>query len=89
MHETSEGTGVLVYLATLDQKVAVHAGDGVPEAPLGTWEDVATVIAGGFRAGVGIAGLAQGISRVGEALRQLVPGEDKDGNELPNEVTTS
>ena len=89
MHETADGTGVLIYLAERDRKVAIHAGQGVPEAPLGTWETVANVIAGGFRAGVGLAGLEQGIARVGDALRQLVPGEDTHGNELPNEVTTS
>ena len=89
MDQTAEGTGVLIYLAERDRKVAVHAGQGVPEASLGTWETVATVISGGFRAGLGIAGLEQGIARVGDALRQLVPGEDTHGNELPNEVTTS
>ncbi|MDP6944905.1 MAG: TPM domain-containing protein [Myxococcota bacterium] len=89
MVETAQGTGVLLYLATEDRKVAVHAGPGVPEPSSETWQSVATCVADGFRAGDGIGGLERGIARLGDVLRELLPGGDAHGDELPNAVTTS
>jgi len=89
MEATAEGTGVLLYLALDDRKIAVHAGPGVPVPPLNTWQDLADLVADGFRQGDGIGGLERALHRLGEVLRELLPGEEVSSNELPNEVTTS
>ena len=43
----------------------------------------------GFAAGAAGAGLVEAIDRIGELLRRAAPGEDRAGNELPDEITTS
>ena len=90
LDETRDGTGVLLYVAELDRRVAVFAGPGVfgarsPEQ----WKDVCATVAAGYRDGDRVRGLTQGLKILGEILRETAPGEDDAGNELPNEVHTS
>lgn len=90
MHQTEEGTGVLLYVAVEDRKAAVYAGPGVyGQAADGFWDDVIALVADGYRVGKPVEGLQGALNEIGQLLREVVPGEDTGGNELPNEVTSS
>ena len=90
LDETRDGTGVLLYVAELDRRVAVFAGPGVfgarsPEQ----WKDVCATVAAGYRDGDRIRGLTEGLKILGEILRETAPGKDDAGDELANEVHAS
>jgi uncharacterized membrane protein len=90
MDRTREDTAVLLYVAFADGRSAVHAGSGVVDAArAGFWRSVADEIERGFAIGEPLAGTCAALEQIGELLRELVPGEDVGGNELPDAVTTS
>jgi uncharacterized membrane protein len=90
MQRTRDDTGVLLYVATEDHRVAVFAGKGIHgAAEEGFWQGVADAVAAGYRAGEPVRGLRDALERIGAILRKHAPGDDAAGNELPNTVTTS
>ena len=90
MDRTAEGTGVLLYVAARDRRAAVYAGPGIHgAAEKGFWQDTVNAVAGGFSAGEPARGIALALDKIGTLLRATVPGEDRSGNELPDEVTQS
>lgn len=90
MHETRDGTGVLLYVAVRDHKAAVFAGEGiVARGEGGFWDEVVRTVADGYRDGDPVAGFEAALAKVGDLLREAVPGEDDAGDELPNAVTTA
>ncbi|MEX1366029.1 MAG: TPM domain-containing protein [Nannocystaceae bacterium] len=90
LDETRDGTGVLVYVAELDRRVAVFAGPGVFGARTpAQWTDVCARIAAGYRDGDRLRGLTDGLRVLAEVLREAAPGEDDAGDELANEVHAS
>lgn len=90
MDETDEDTGVLLYIAADDRTACVWAGAGVYGArDEGFWDEVVDEVAGGFVSGAPGRGIATAVRRIGRLLRELVPGEDTAGNELPDEVSMS
>lgn len=89
MAKTADGTGVLLYVATADQKVAVFAGPGIHAgASPDAWREVVGAVAERAKDGDLAAGLEAGLGRVGEILRARAPGGDHAGDELPNVLTT-
>ncbi len=90
LQQTRDGTGVLLYLALDDRKVAVWAGPGVHAGTdPGAWQAAADAMAAGWRAGRPADGICAAIAQVGERLLVAAPGEDDAGNELPDEVSMS
>lgn len=90
MRATRDDTGVLVYVAPKDRKVAVFAGSGIFGATTsGFWQEVVEAVADGYRSGDGVGGLVRGLVQIGDLLRTHAPGGDSAGNELPDAVTTS
>ena len=90
MHDTKDGTGVLLYISPGGRKTAIFAGAGIHKSAGGAlWANAVKTVADGFRDGDGIGGIESAILLVGEALRRCAPGDDEAGNELPNEVTSS
>lgn len=90
MERTAEGTGVLLYVAVKDRRAAVYAGPGIHGAgKKGFWQDAVNAVADGFAAGEPSRGLAVALDMIGTLLRATVPGEDRSGNELPDQVTRS
>jgi uncharacterized membrane protein len=90
MERTAEATGVLLYVAAQDRRAAVYAGPGIHgAAEKGFWQDAINTVAEGFSAGEPAQGLALALDMIGTLLREKVPGEDRSGNELPDEVTQS
>jgi uncharacterized membrane protein len=90
MHKTQQDTGVLLYVAIDDRRAAVFAGAGIhPAGAESFWQEVIDEVAKHFSEGATAAGLCHAVERIGELLREHVPGDDTAGNELPNAVTTS
>jgi uncharacterized membrane protein len=88
MDRTRDSTGVLLYVAEVDRKVAVHAGAGVAGGmEPGRWQAVCDAVARGYGKGDRVGGITQGLKLIGEILREAAPGEDEMGNERPNRVT--
>jgi len=78
---------VLLYAAVDDRRSAVWAGPGLYAAAAPDfWHEVTDHMAEGFRSGDVAGGLARALSAVGHLLKQVAPGEDVHGNELPDEV---
>lgn len=88
MHRTEADTGVLLYVAVRDRKVAVYAGQGIHgAAEPDFWQAVVDAVAAGSRRGDLVAGLESALERIGGLLLSAVPGEDTTGNELPDRVS--
>lgn len=89
LDQTREDTGVLLYVATGSKVCAVWSGAGLFGRPIeGFWKSVTELVAERSRAGKLADGLVEALGRIGELLRQHLPGEDKAGNEVPDAVTT-
>jgi uncharacterized membrane protein len=90
MERTAEATGVLLYVAPHDRKAAVYAGPGIHgAAEKGFWQEAIDAVAEGFASGEPAQGLTLALDMIGTLLREKVPGDDRSGNELPDEVTQS
>jgi uncharacterized membrane protein len=89
MHQTRDDTGVLLYVATASRVCAVFCGAGiVSRPPEGFWKSVTDAVAQGFEAKAPARGLVDGLKRIGDVLREHVPGEDRAGDELQNTIST-
>ncbi len=88
MHRTREATGVLLYVALADHRVAVYAGGGVyRHVEPDVWQPVVDAVTAGFGRGDPGGGLCAGLALIGDIARRAVPGEDAAGDELPNTVS--
>ena len=88
MHATEAHNGVLFYLATRSRRFAV-VGDEALHQVVGErfWDDVASLMAQHFVGDRFGDGLAAGIAKVGERLREHFPYQTDDVNELPDEIS--
>jgi uncharacterized membrane protein len=90
MPGTRDDTGVLLYLAVQNRKTAVFAGSGIHgAATAGFWQEVVDEVAAGFTRGDALGGLEAALEAIGDLLRTHAAGDDRAGDELPNQVTTS
>ncbi len=86
LDKTREGTGVLLYVATADHRVAVWAGPGIFAArEPGFWREVCRTVADGYRAGQPVMGIEAALDTIRGLLEVAVPGPD-GANEHPNRV---
>jgi len=90
MHATAAHNGVLFYLATRSRRFAV-VGDEALHQVVGEdyWDEVASLMAQHFVDDRFGDGLAAGIAKVGERLREHFPYRADDVNELPDEISYS
>jgi uncharacterized membrane protein len=89
MNQTRDDTAVLLYVADQSRACAVWSGAGIhARGGEAFWKGVTDAVAGGYRQSKGADGVCEALGKIGELLRQHVPGEDTAGNELPNAVTT-
>ena len=82
---TAERTGVLIFVALFEHQVMVVADDGI-EKRVGSeaWEDIATGVANGIRAGNPAGALIEAVTRCARLLSEHgVPANTT--NELSNE----
>jgi uncharacterized membrane protein len=90
MGATRDATGVLLYVSLHPRAACVYAGQGVHGAAApGFWEDVVERVGRGFAEGRAAEGLVSALEALGELLRRAAPGEDRAGNELPDQVSRS
>ena len=88
VRQTAADTGVILYVAVEERKVAVFAGRGVRGAAMpGFWESVVEAVTEGLERGELVSGLEVAVERMGGLLRTVIPGEDVAGNELPDRVS--
>jgi uncharacterized membrane protein len=88
MHATAERSGVLVYLAVEDRKLAI-AGDAGVHARVGDeyWGRVRDAMVERLRRGEPRDAVLHAVADVGEVLRRFFPRRPDDRDELSNRVS--
>jgi uncharacterized membrane protein len=88
MTRTEQRNGVLFFVATRDQQLAVLGDKGIDEAtPSDFWDSVVETVTAGFREGRIADGLCEGIRAAGRALQEYFPYQSDDENELNDEIS--
>ncbi len=88
MHKTELRNGVLFYLAVEDHKFAILGDAGINQkVPSDFWEETKELVISRFKEGSYSEGLASGIIKAGEQLKQHFPFKSDDVNELSNEIS--
>ncbi len=87
MDRTRHRNGVLIFVVPSRRKVVV-LGDAGIHAMVGQafWDGLAGEITSRFKGGDYTGGLVFGIDALGQVLAQHFPPEDRNPDELPNEV---
>ncbi len=88
MQKTKDRTGVLIYVAAKDHKLAVVGDEGINKV-VGKdfWEAEKELLIEHFSRGDYYEGLLKVVGMVGEQLKQFFPKKPGDTNELPDEVS--
>jgi uncharacterized membrane protein len=88
MHKTKLRNGVLFYLAVEDHKFAILGDAGINQkVPSDFWEETKELVISKFKVSSYAEGLAAGIIKAGEQLKQHFPFKSDDINELSNEIS--
>lgn len=88
MDRTAARNGVLFYMATEDRTFAIIGDAGIDNAVEDDfWDCTKDVVIDHFKEKRFAQGLAEGILRAGDRLKQYFPYADDDTNELPNEIS--
>jgi uncharacterized membrane protein len=88
MHRTSHRSGVLVYLAVEDRKLAIVGDEGI-HARVGDeyWSGVRDRMVERLRAGALRAAVIGAVAEVGATLARFFPRRPDDVDELPDDVS--
>jgi uncharacterized membrane protein len=87
MHETKGHTGVLIYVAHDDRKLAIVGDEGIhSKVPENFWDDVKNLMTQFFSEAKFAEGLKHAIAKCGEHLKKHFPSSGSNPNELSNEV---
>jgi uncharacterized membrane protein len=87
MHKTKERNGVLFYLAFQDKKFAIIGDAGINAVvEKDFWNHIKEIMSASFKKGDFFAGLNQGISMAGDALKKFFPYTSDDVNELSDDI---
>ncbi|WKD85083.1 hypothetical protein KCTC32516_00422 [Polaribacter huanghezhanensis] len=88
MHQTEQRNGVLIYVATEDQKFVICGDEGINNVVADDfWDSTRDVIAEHFKKGNFKNGIVAGILSAGIQLKQFFPWQTDDENELSNEIS--
>jgi len=88
MHKTELRNGVLFYLALEDHKFAILGDAGINQkVEEDFWECTKEVVIEKLKEGLFAEGLAEGIIRAGERLKEHFPYQSDDVNELSDEIS--
>jgi uncharacterized membrane protein len=88
IHKTELRNGVLFYLAVDDHKFAILGDAGINQkVPEDFWESIKEDVFEKFKEGLFSDGLAEGIIKAGEQLKEHFPYQDDDVNELSDEIS--
>ena len=88
MHRTRQRNGVLIFVAPWRRRFAVLGDEGIhARVPANFWDEIAAVLAAGFRAGERTAAVERAIAAIGGGLAQHFPYDPAtDVAELPDDV---
>jgi uncharacterized membrane protein len=88
MHKTAKRNGVLFYLAVKHRRFAVLGDKGINAVvPEDYWDDVKNVLLNQFREEKFTDGLIEGITLVGNKLKDHFPYQTDDVNELSDDIS--
>ena len=88
MHKTAKRNGVLFYLAVKHRRFAVLGDKGINSVvPEDFWDDVKHLLLNHFREEKFTEGLIEGISLVGNKLKDHFPYQTDDVNELSDDIS--
>ena len=88
IHKTELRNGVLFYLAVDDHKFAILGDVGINQKVSDNfWENIKENVVAKFKDGLYSEGLAEGIVKAGEQLKEHFPYQDDDVNELSDEIS--
>jgi uncharacterized membrane protein len=82
--DTEHNSGVLIYVLLAEHAIEIVADRGLREIPSAQWEQVASDLASGLRAGQQDKALLEALKRCGQLLSALQLPQDRGGNELPD-----
>lgn len=87
MTKTAARNGVLLFIASEQQRFAILGDKGIDEkVPAGFWDDIAAKLTIRFKSGEFTDGIVEAIKSAGEHLGRFFPGAVKDVDELSNEI---
>ena len=88
MHKTELQNGILIYVALEDHKLVVCGDKGINDI-LGQnyWEDTVKMMTGYFKNNQYKKGLVEGITEIGQKLKQHFPYQSDDTNELSDDIS--
>ena len=82
-HQTEARNGVLVFMGIRSRRFAILGDTGINEkVSEGFWDEVVHLMIEHFREDEFAEGLVQGILKIGEKLKDFIPYQRDDVNEL-------
>ena len=89
LHQTNNGSGILIYLSEKDHKIAVYADYGIYHAvgKNSVWDEVIQVMIQKLRHKLFEEALTLGILKCGEILKKYYPATKNNVNEISNEIS--
>jgi uncharacterized membrane protein len=85
--ETRRDTGVMIFLAEMEQTVVVMGDDKISDCiTQHDWEEIRDAILGGIKRKQPVEGMIDAIQRAGVLLRKHVPSEEPIENELADKL---
>lgn len=87
MTKTELRNGVLLFIATEEQRFVILGDQGINErVPAGFWDEIAARLTIRFKAGEYTDGIVEAIHSAGEELLHYFPRAEADVNELSNQI---
>lgn len=88
MNLTQNKTGVLIYIASEDRKIAIIGDEGINEKVSSSfWDSIIQDIVKEFSHARYLEGLLDGIEKVSKVLKEHFPSKEHNPNELSNEIS--
>lgn len=88
MYKTINRTGILIYISTLDRKLAVLGDIGIDQKlEQGYWQSILDEMGAIFQSEGIYAGVLVGIKKIGARLIEYFPETGTPTNELTNEIS--
>lgn len=87
IRKTKGATGILLYISLLEHRVIVLPDEMIAEKlPDHDWKDICDILVDGMKQKHPVPALEQAIERCGNLLKEVLPREQDDVDELKNEL---